>query len=118
MQNDDFNTANGVAVLFDLVREINRAKSEQQEKQHELASLVRHLGGILGLLQADAEDFLKSQAGIGDGFSDTAIEDLISARLQARTEKDWARADRIRDELVDAGIVIEDGSDGTRWRRA
>ena len=116
--NDDFNTANGVAVLFDLVREINRAKSDGQEKQHELASLLRHLGGLLGLLQSDAEEFLKSQAGQGEGLSDTAIEDLVSARLQARAEKDWARADRIRDELVDAGIVIEDGSDGTRWRRA
>jgi cysteinyl-tRNA synthetase len=116
--NDDFNTANGVAVLFDLVREINRAKSEQQEKQHELASLLRYMGGLLGLLQADAEDFLKSQAGQGEGLSDTAIEDLVSARLQARGEKNWARADRIRDELVDAGIVIEDGSDGSRWRRA
>jgi len=116
--NDDFNTANGVAVLFDLVREINRAKSEQQEKQHELASLLRHLGSVLGLLQADAEVFLKSQAGQGHGLSDTAIEELISARLQARSEKDWARADRIRDELVAAGIIIEDGSDGTRWRRA
>jgi len=116
--NDDFNTANGVAVLFDLVREVNRAKSEQQEKQHELASLLRYLGGLLGLLQADAGYFLKSQAGQGEGLSDTAIEDLVSTRLQARSEKDWARADRIRDELVDAGIVIEDGSDGTRWRRA
>jgi cysteinyl-tRNA synthetase len=117
--NDDFNTANGVAVLFDLVREVNRAKSERQEKQHELASLLRYLGGLLGLLQADAGDFLKSQAGQqGEGLSDTAIEDLVSARLQARGEKDWARADRIRDELVDAGIVIEDGNDGTRWRRA
>jgi len=116
--NDDFNTANGVAVLFDLVREVNRAKSEQQEKQHELASLLRYLGGLLGLLQADAGYFLKSQAGQGEGLSDTAIEDLVSARLQARSEKDWARADRIRDELVDAGIAIEDGSDGTRWRRA
>jgi len=116
--NDDFNTANGVAVLFDLVREVNRAKSEQQEKQHELASLLRYLGGLLGLLQADAGYFLKSQAGQGEGLSDTAIEDLVSTRLQARSEKDWARADRIRDELVDAGIAIEDGSDGTRWRRA
>ena len=49
-----------------------------------------HLGGILGLLQADAEGFLKSQAGQGHGLSDTAIEELISARLQARAEKDWA----------------------------
>ena len=115
---DDFNTANAVAVLFDLVREINRSKREQQERRHELASLLRHLGGLLGLLQADAEEFLKSRAGQSEGLSDTAIEDLISARLQARADKDWASADRIRDELSEAGIVIEDGSDGTRWRRA
>ena len=115
---DDFNTANAVAVLFDLVREINRSKREQQDRQHELASLLRHLGGLLGMLQADAEEFLKSRAGQSDGLSDTAIEDLISARLQARADKDWASADRIRDELSEAGIVIEDGSDGTRWRRA
>ena len=115
---DDFNTANAVAVLFDLVREINRSKREQQERQHELASLLRHLGGLRGLLQADAEEFLKSRAGQSAGLSDTAIEDLISARLQARADKDWASADRIRDELSEAGIVIEDGNDGTRWRRA
>ena len=115
---DDFNTANAVAVLFDLVREINRSKREQQERQHELASLLRHLGGLLGLLQADAEEFLKSRTGQSEGLSDTAIEDLISARLQARADKDWTSADRIRDELSEAGIVIEDGNDGTRWRRA
>jgi cysteinyl-tRNA synthetase len=117
--NDDFNTANAVAVLFDLARELNRAKSEQQETQHELASLLRYLGGILGLLQADAGGYLKSQVGgQSNGLSDSAIDELIAARLQARTEKDWARADRIRDELVEVGIIIEDGSDGTRWRRA
>ena len=115
---DDFNTANAVAVLFDLVRDINRAKTEGDERQQQLASLLRHLGGVLGLLQADPEDFLKSQVGQGNGLSDTAIEELIAARLQARSEKDWANADRIRDELVAAGIVIEDGSDGTRWRRS
>jgi cysteinyl-tRNA synthetase len=114
---DDFNTANAVAVLFDLVREINRGKREQQERRHELASLLRHLGGLLGLLQADAEEFLKSRTGQSEGLSDTAIEDLISARLQARADKDWASADRIRDELSEAGIVFEDGNDGTRWRR-
>jgi cysteinyl-tRNA synthetase len=115
--NDDFNTASAVAVLFDLVREINRAKSEQQDKQHGLASLLRHLGGLLGLLQSDADEFLKSRAGQGYGLSDTAIEELVEARLRARADKDWANADRIRDELSDAGIVIEDGNDGTRWRR-
>ncbi|MCP4331764.1 MAG: cysteine--tRNA ligase [Gammaproteobacteria bacterium] len=117
--NDDFNTASAVAVLFDLVREINRAKSDELEQQHSLASLLRYLGGTLGLLQAEPEEFLKSRAGgPGGGLSDTAIDELVEARLQARANKDWANADRIRDELVDAGIVIEDGSDGTRWRRA
>ena len=115
--NDDFNTANAIAVLFDLAREINRAKSAGDERQHELASLLRHLGAVLGLLQAKPEEFLKSQAGQGNGLGDSAIEDMIAARLQARSDKDWAKADRIRDELSAAGIVIEDGNEGTRWRR-
>jgi len=118
--NDDFNTANAIAVLFDLVREINRAKSEKKAERHELASLLRKLGGVLGLLQENAVDFLKSRAGQSGsgGLSDTAIDELVAARLQARTDKDWANADRIRDELLDAGIIIEDGSEGTRWRRS
>jgi cysteinyl-tRNA synthetase len=118
--NDDFNTANAIAVLFDLVREINRAKSDGHESRHSLASLLRFLGGTLGLLQAEPEEFLKSRTGSsgGGGLSDTAIDELVEARLQARANKDWANADRIRDELVAAGIIIEDGNDGTRWRRA
>jgi cysteinyl-tRNA synthetase len=114
---DDFNTANAIAVLFDLAREINRAKSEQEGAQHALASLLRYLGGIIGLLQADADDFLKSGGGQGAGLSDVAIDELIEQRLQARADKNWADADRIRDELNAAGIVIEDGANGTRWRR-
>jgi cysteinyl-tRNA synthetase len=115
--NDDFNTASAIAVMFDLARDINRAKSEQQGAQHALASLLRYLGGIIGLLQADAEDFLKSGGGQGTGLSDVAIDELIEQRLQARADKNWADADRIRDELSAAGIVIEDGANGTRWRR-
>ncbi len=114
---DDFNTAGAIAVLFDLARDINRAKNEGDEAYNGLASLLRHLGGIIGLLQADAEEYLQSHAGVGDGLSDSAIEDLIAQRLQARADKDWANADRIRDELAAAGITIEDGSEGTRWRR-
>jgi cysteinyl-tRNA synthetase len=115
--NDDFNTASAIAVMFDLARDINRAKSEQQGAQHALASLLRYLGGIIGLLQADAEDFFKSGSGQGVGLSDVAIDELIEQRLQARADKNWADADRIRDELVAAGIIIEDGANGTRWRR-
>ena len=114
---DDFNTAKAIAVLFDLVREINRTKAEQQDEQHALASLLRYLGGVIGLLQADAEEFLKSGGGQGVGLSDVAIDELIEQRLQARVSKDWANADRIRDELSAAGIIIEDGAGGTRWRR-
>ena len=114
---DDFNTANAIAVLFDLTRDINRAKSEQRQDQHSLASLLRYLGGIIGLLQSDAEDYLKSRTGRDFGLSDAAIDELIEQRLQARAARDWASADRIRDELTAAGIVIEDGAEGTRWRR-
>jgi len=114
---DDFNTANAIAVLFDLARDINRAKAEKRADLHQLASLLRFLSGIIGLLQADADDFLKSSAGQASGISDAAIDELVDQRLQARAAKNWANADRIRDELSAAGIIIEDGAGGTRWRR-
>ena len=114
---DDFNTPSAIAVMFDLVRDINRVKSEQQGAQHALASLLRYLGGIIGLLQSEAEDYLKSGGGQGAGLSNVAIDELIAQRLQARASKDWENADRIRDELSAAGIIIEDGAGGTRWRR-
>ena len=115
--NDDFNTAEAVAVLFDLAREINRAKAQAEPRRHQLASLLRHLGGVLGLLQSDPAEFLKSQAGQGDGLSDAEVDSLVEERWQARQDKDWARADQIRDQLSAAGIEIEDAADGTRWRR-
>ncbi len=115
---DDFNTAVAIAVLFDLVRDINRAKQEADDARHALASLLRYLGGIIGLLQADPEAFLKSAPGSGDsGLSDDRIEALVEQRLQARAARDWASADEIRDQLTAAGIEIEDGPEGTRWRR-
>ena len=115
---DDFNSASAIAVLFDLVREINRAKAENSDEQHGLASLLRYLGGLVGLLQEDAASYLKSAAGqAAGGLGDTAIDELVEQRQQARADKDWAQADRIRDELSAAGIVIEDGAEGTRWRR-
>ena len=115
---DDFNTANAMAVLFDLVRDINREKTNNPENANSLASLLKYLAGIIGLLQIDAEVYLKSRVGGSSGMSDEAIETMIGQRLDARKNKDWGEADRIRDELVEAGISIEDGTGGTRWRRS
>jgi len=115
---DDFNTANAMAVLFDLARDINREKSDNPDKANSLASLLKYLAGIIGLLQDDAEAYLKSQVSGATGLADEVIEAMIQQRLDARKNKDWSEADRIRDELVDAGISIEDGADGTRWRRS
>ncbi len=115
---DDFNTANAMAVLFDLARDINREKTNNPENANSLASLLKYLAGIIGLLQIDAEAYLKSRVGGSSGLSDEAIETMIGQRLDARKNKDWGEADRIRDELVEAGISIEDGTGGTRWRRS
>jgi len=69
-------------------------------------------------LQIDAETYLKSQVSDSSGLADEKIEAMIEQRLDARNNKDWGEADRIRDELVEAGISIEDGTGGTRWRRS
>jgi cysteinyl-tRNA synthetase len=116
--NDDFNTANAVAVLFDLVREINREKAGNPGKANSLASLLKYLAGIIGLLQTDPEEYLKSQVSGDAGLADEAIDSMIQQRLDARNNRDWAAADRIRDELSAAGISIEDSAEGTRWRRS
>ena len=115
---DDFNTANAIAVLFYLARDINREKTDNPENANTLAALLKYLAGIIGLLQNDAETYLKAQPSGATGLTDEVIEVMIQQRLDARKNKDWGEADRIRDELVDAGINIEDGTDGTRWRRS
>lgn len=113
---DDFNTADALAVLFDLTRELNRSKSENDGRSSELAALLKHLANIIGLLEADPADYLKSAVS-DEGMSDHEIEQRIAARQQAKQDKNWALADQIRDELSEANIVLEDGPEGTRWRR-
>ena len=110
---DDFNTPEAVAVLFELAREINRANDPA--KKSELAALLKHLGGELGLLQQAPEEYF--QAEVSDGPGADEIEQLIVARQTARANKDFAESDRIRDELAEQGIRLEDGPEGTTWSR-
>ena len=115
---DDFNTPEALAVLFELVREINRVRQTDQQKAARMAAELKRLGGILGILQEDPEQWLKgAPKGAAEGLSDTEIEALIQKRLEARKNKEWAEADRIRDELKSKGILLEDTPQGTTWRR-
>lgn len=107
---DDFNTPQALAVLFDLAHTIHRAPTPELKKQ------LRALGAVLGLLQRPAEEFL--QADVGENMlSAEVIEQRIEERRLARVERNFAAADRIRDELAAAGIVLEDSSGRTLWRR-
>lgn len=111
---DDFNVPEALPVLFDLAREINRADSAATRDA--LGAVLKHLAGILGLLQQTPEAFL--QGGASNDDLDTAkIEELIEARRTARANKDWAAADAARDALTAMGIELEDTPQGTRWRR-
>ncbi len=112
---DDFNTPIALAVLFDIVREINRLKVEQQfEAAGKLGALLKRLSGSLGLLQNDPDQFLKGTIPTQEVQK---IEELIAARNQARKDKDWSLADQIRDQLQGIGVQIEDGPEGTTWRK-
>jgi cysteinyl-tRNA synthetase len=114
---DDFNTPEALAVLFDLVREINRLRETEPASAASLGAVLRELGDVLGLLQEDPETYLQGSGDDQDGLDTARIEAMIQQRLEARSKKDWGEADRIRDELKDAGVVLEDGPEGTTWRR-
>ena len=114
---DDFNTPEAIAVLFELAREINRQRDSDPARAGALAACLRELGATLGLLQSDPESYLQ-EGGTPDAIGEAEIEALIDRRLQARQEKHWAEADRIRNELEAAGVVLEDGPQGTTLRRS
>ncbi|MDN6858191.1 cysteine--tRNA ligase [Pseudomonas sp. CAN2814] len=113
---DDFGTPEAVAVLFEMVREVNRLRESDPAAAAALAARVRELGALLGVLQLDADEFL--QAGAAGKVDAAQVEALIQARLDARAAKNWGESDRIRDELTALGVVLEDGKGGTTWRLA
>jgi cysteinyl-tRNA synthetase len=104
---DDFNTPEALAVLFDLANEVNRTKDTGSLR------LLKGLAGILGLLQRNPDAFLQ-----GAATAEFDVEGLIQARLAAKKNKNFAEADAIRKQLAEAGIVLEDTAQGTTWRRA
>ena len=136
---DDFNTPVAVAVLFDLAKELNKAKEADPEKAGALAATLKYLGGLLGILQDNPDAFLKGGANLSAHLSSTdslsvkmswdlvstnvadaeaQIEQQIQARFAAKKAKDWALADQIRDELKQQGVILEDAPNGTTsWRR-
>jgi len=124
VMDDDFNTPKAVALLHELAHEINRIKDNepagaQEEKAKKLASTLKMLAGILGFLQDSPEEFLKRGVGTDkSGLSDEEIQSLIEQREQARKDKDFAEADRIRDLLTSQGISLEDAAEGTIWQRS
>jgi cysteinyl-tRNA synthetase len=108
---DDFNTPEAMAVLFDLANEANRTHSAGATAQ------LRALGRVLGLLGRDSDDFLRTGTK-QDGIPDTAIAEMIAEREDARRAKNFRRGDEIRATLLEKGVVLEDGPRGTTWRRA
>jgi cysteinyl-tRNA synthetase len=116
--NDDFNTPEALAVLFELTRAMNRAREQRDGEAARLANTLKALAGRLGILESDPETYLRSgHSDSQQGPSDQEIDVLIARREQARADRDWAEADRIRDQLSEMGVVLEDGSGGTLWRR-
>ena len=113
--NDDFNTPEAIAVLFDLATHINRARDQGDVAEaSRLAGILKKLANVLGLLEADPETYLKGETSADDSEQ---IEALIQQRLQARADKNWAEADRIRDQLHAMGVELEDKGGETIWRR-
>lgn len=112
--NDDFNVPEAMSVLFEIAREINKVRSDDNQVAGQLAALLKEYAGVLGILQQSPEVFFTSGQA-ADEVSE--IEALIKQRNDARASKDWALADQARDRLIEMGITLEDGPQGTTWRR-
>ncbi len=113
---DDFNTPEALAVIFDLANQVNRLRETDAGAALQKAAVLKKLANVLGLLEQDPVAFLQAGAAESDDGAD--IDALIDARNAARENKNWAEADRIRDELDAMGIVLEDKDGKTVWRRS
>ena len=113
---DDFNTREAISVLFEMAREVNRLKRDTDPQAAVLASQMRGLGNILGLLELDPQAYLRGEAGEGD-LADANVDALVVQRQQAKLDRNFALSDQIRDQLKVAGIVLEDSKEGTVWKR-
>ena len=111
---DDFNTPEAFSVMFEMVKEINKHKTKDRAYANQLGALLIRLGGILGFLQNEPSKFLRSAVSVEVDFQE--IDRMIAAREQARADKDWKRADEIRDQLATMKVVVEDGDEGSSWR--
>ncbi len=111
---DDFNTPQALSVFFEIAKELNLVKNEDVAQARELASILKVLGGLLGLLQLEPESFLQ---GNNNDDEVVVIEALIVQRNQARADKNWALADEARDKLNALNIVLEDSAGKTTWRK-
>jgi len=115
---DDFNTPVAVAVLFDMVRELNKVKKNDEQLAVQLATELKELATVLGILQDNPVKFLQGGDTLQEGgLSNQEIDVLINQRLMAKNNKEWTLADQIRDDLKKQGIVLEDIATGTNWRR-
>ena len=113
---DDFNTREAISVLFEMAREVNRLKRDTDPQAAVLASQMRGLGNILGLLELDPQAYLRGEAGEGD-LADANVDALVVQRQHAKLDRNFALSDQIRDQLKVAGIVLEDSKEGTVWKR-
>ncbi len=114
---DDFNTPGAISVMFEVVKELNLAAKSGAAEAGDLAETLRYLAGVLGILQNHAEDYFKAGSAQAGGPDDAEIDALVAKRWAARQAKDWAESDRIRDQLAEQGVVLDDSREGTTWRR-
>lgn len=113
---DDFNTREAIVILFEMAREVNRLKRDGSPQAAVVASQMRGLGNILGLLELDPHTYLQGEAREGD-VTDADIDVLVKQRHQAKLDRNFALSDQIRDQLKVMGVILEDSKEGTGWKR-